>query len=224
MRFTKTSGEYANDESFYIWDGSSVVYSSPPFVSSVTVSFEHCFEPTINNQYRIQFVDARKDSWNPDSLLQIEGSYGNIVFKNYMTEMEEEFSGWNTVLFNDAEWSSLAVNGVIPLPTSTQYYRVSFAGIASMAAYEVRFNYRYGIVAYVNGVEIYRDNMPSGEISQTTLAMGFYESYAFRGTLRSAVEVADDSVLAVEIHLYEGSSASPNETAFAAITCSRGPP
>ena len=233
MRFTKTSGEYANDESFYIWDGSSVVYSSPPFVSSVTVSFEHCFEPTINNQYRIQFVDARKDSWNPDSLLQIEGSYGNIVFKNYMTEMEEEFfplslynpipshtiwkfsqsesTGWNTVLFNDAEWSSLAVNGVIPLPTSTQYYRVSFAGIASMAAYEVRFNYRYGIVAYVNGVEIYRDNMPSGEISQTTLAMGFYESYAFRGTLRSAVEVADDSVLAVEIHLYEGSSETIRE-------------
>ena len=39
-----------------------------------------------------------------------------------------------------------------------------------MAAYEVRFNYRYGIVAYVNGAEIFRDNMPSGSVTAESTA------------------------------------------------------
>lgn len=43
--------------------------------------------------------------------------------------------------------------------TGVEYLRKSFVGIANMAAYELALNDRYGIAAYINGVEVYRDNL-----------------------------------------------------------------
>ena len=182
---------------------------------------------TNNNQYRLQMIDSQGDSWAYNSVLQIEGVYGNIVFKHYMSSNQEEYfplslynpiltnaewkfsqtfsSNWNNYPFDDSQWSSAAMHAEIPSPSATQYYRMQFSGIEDMAAYEVRFNYRYGIVAYVNGAEIFRDNMPSGSVTAESTASGSYSSYAFRGVLRSAVEISASSVLCVEIHMETGS-------------------
>ena len=226
----KTSGPNAQDESFRIWGGESIVYTSPPFASSSSITLDQCLPATTNNQYRIQMMDSRGDSWSYTSTLQVEGVYGNIVFKHYMSSLLEEFftlslynpittnsewkfsqtyaNNWNNVPFDDAQWASLAMNGEISAPSATQYYRMAFAGIGDMAAYEVRFNYKYGIVAYINGVEIYRDNMLPGAVTEQSTANGAYESYAFRGVLRSAVEISTASVLSVEIHMQPDSTES----------------
>ena len=173
-------------------------------------------------------LDSQGNSWSYDSVLQIEGVYGNIVFKYYMSTNQEEYfplslynpiptnaewkfsqtfsNNWNTYSFDDSQWSSISMHAEIPSPSATQYYRMSFSGIEEMAAYEVRFNYRYGIVAYVNGAEIFRDNMPAGSVTSESVASGSYASYAFRGILRSAVEISTSSVLSVEIHMESGST------------------
>ena len=69
-----------------------------------------------------------------------------------------------------------------------------------MAAFELQLNYRYGVVAYINGVEVYRDNMADGEPTSSTPATGSYTTYTFHGVIRPANEVTVSSVLAVEVH------------------------
>ena len=117
-------------------------------------------------------------------------------------------ANWMTNQYDDSQWTSLSINDTISQPTSTQYYRYSFNGIVGMAAYEVRFNYRHGIVAYMNGAEIYRDNMAEGIVSGDTAATGSHSNYTFRGVIRGGQEVEGSSVLAVEIHMTSDSSES----------------
>ena len=85
--------------------------------------------------------------------------------------------------------------------TGVQYLRKSFAGITNMAAYELALNYRYGIAAYINGVEVYRDNLPEGTLSSSTLATGSYSTLEYHRILRPGANVASSSsLLAIEIH------------------------
>ena len=69
-----------------------------------------------------------------------------------------------------------------------------------MATFELQLNYRFGVVAYINGAEVYRDNMPDGEPTSSTVATGSYSSYDYHGIIRSANEVTVSSILAVEVH------------------------
>ena len=85
--------------------------------------------------------------------------------------------------------------------SGTQYFRKQFAGLANMAAYDVRLNYKAGVIAYINGVEVYRDNMPAGTVTSTTAASGQYQTTNYRGFIRPGSEVASQqSILAVELH------------------------
>ena len=83
-----------------------------------------------------------------------------------------------------------------------------------MAAVITQFQYGHGIVAYINGVEIFRDNMPAGDVSQGTMASGSYATAEYHGVIRpAAVAEAAQSVLAVELHFTDGSIYSINCTA-----------
>jgi hypothetical protein len=57
---------------------------------------------------------------------------------------------------------------------------------------------------YLNGTEVYRDNMPTGTIAYNTLALvaigGADESTFYPGTISSSLLVAGTNVIAVEIH------------------------
>ena len=56
------------------------------------------------------------------------------------------------------------------------------------------------IVAYINGVEVYRDNMPEGAVSAGTMATGGYSTYDYHSVYTSASGAESASVLAVELH------------------------
>ena len=108
-------------------------------------------------------------------------------------------SDWKTILYDDDTWEEMSSAMV---STGTQYFRKHFAGMSSLAAYELRVNYQYGVIFYINGLEVYRDNMPSGDVSFATPASSSYESLAYRGVIRSASEVTSVvNVLAIELHL-----------------------
>ena len=59
----------------------------------------------------------------------------------------------------------------------------------------------YMSVVYVNGEEVYRDNMPAGPITSSTSATGSYALASYHNVIRPGSEVsATASILAVEIH------------------------
>ena len=164
--------------------------------------------------------DSANDSWSAGAYLAIYGPYDNLVFKNYMTEStfettiftvntpvpkeaswkysSSEENGWKSSSFDDSTWN------IIPRETTvlgTQYYRIPFIGVPDMAAVDLRFYYSEGIIAYIDGEEIYRDNMVDGEVNTMTPATGSYMSLTYHGIIRSADIVRfPSSILAVELH------------------------
>ena len=108
---------------------------------------------------------------------------------------------WTDYSFSDSSWSGVTLGSVTTSASGTQYFRKQFVGLANMAAYDVRLYYKAGVIAYINGAEVYRDNMPDGDISSSTAASGQYTDVAYRGFVRPGSEVASQqSILAVEVH------------------------
>jgi hypothetical protein len=123
-------------------------------------------------------------------------------------------TSWKNANFDDGSWpSGQAILGFgegyiqTKLPTGfiTYYFRKSFAlsdPPANLARLTLLANYDDGFVAYLNGQEVVRRAMPSGTISDNTLASshegGSYESIDLTAHLSKLVIGAN--VLAVEVH------------------------
>ena len=240
FKFVKYSGMYANEETFRIYDGNVLLYTSPTLVSSEPRTIEECLTSSTNNQYSLQLIDAYGDSWSSPAYLEIVGEYGNVFFKATMTDKElDEFplsmnyaiaqgatwkmtsgsitDGWTAYSFSDSDWSDATLGSVTVTASGTQYFRKQFVGLANMAAYDVRLKYKDGVIAYINGAEVYRDNMPGGVVTSTTAATGSYPSLDYHGFVRPGSEVnSQQSILAVEVH-FQNAQTSVDFNAYLAL-------
>ena len=194
---------------------------NPPSLSPI----EQCLTSSNHNQYDIKLLPISDNSWPAGSYLTIFGKYDNAVFKTTLTASTEEShvlslyygieqnalwkmasgsvtDGWNVYSFSDSSWLDATLGSVSTTTTSgTQYFRKQFVGLANMAAYDVRLYYKAGVIAYINGAEVYRDNMPEGDVDSATVASGEYSEIAYHGFIRPGFEVTDQqSILAIEIH------------------------
>ena len=127
-------------------------------------------------------------------------------------------AGWQGSLFDDSGWS----NGVAQLgygdgdeatvisygPDSTNkyitsYYRHAFTapdpvGITNLS---LRVQRDDGAVVYLNGIEIFRNNMPTGAVTQSTTALTAIDDDSFHGKqVNSALLLAGPNLIAAEIH------------------------
>ena len=227
----KKTGDNANEESFQILGGTTVLYTSPTFANSATRTLETCLATSSSNIYTLKMKDKGNDSWANGAYIEIQSVYGNTVFKGMMTDNTQEtyqFSlltpighnadwkytastsgNWKDVSFSDNDWTTVTLGSTSQTASGTQYFRKAFTGVNNMAAIDVQLQYKFGVVAYINGVEIYRDNMPDGAISPSTPSTGSYGSYAYHGVIRSAsVAQASSSVLAVELHFSNAESST----------------
>ena len=120
------------------------------------------------------------------------------IKKNQLWKMTSSVSGnWKDYNYSDNDWTSVTLGSVTTTVSGTQYFRKTFTSIANMAAYEAQFNYRCGLIAYLNGVEILRDNMNDAG----TQATGCYASTSYHGIIRPGSEVSStQSILAIELH------------------------
>ena len=226
MKFIKNSGSsYANEESFEVYDGSTLLYTSPTFANNEERTIEECLTSSTNNQYTLRLIDSYGDCWYSKSYLRVYGQYGNAVFKNFMTASDEETyqislyygiyendqwkmatgsvtGSWTEYNFAEGSgWSQETLGYVSGSVSGTQYFRKQFTGLANMAAYDVRLYYKAGVVAYINGAEVYRDNMDPGTVTSDTPASGQHSTIAYRGFIRPGAEVnSTQSILAVELH------------------------
>ena len=215
---------FAHEESFKVYDGSTLLYTSPTFANNENRVIEQCISSSTNDQYVIDMIDSYGDSWSTGSFLTIYGKYGNIVFKNMLTDSRKETytvslhyaiqknalwqmtsgsasTGWTTYSFSDSTWTNAQLGSVTTAVSGTQYFRKPFVGLANMAAYDVRLYYKAGVVAYINGNEVYRDNINAGTVTSSTAASGQYQDISYHGFIRPGSEVANQqSILAVELH------------------------
>ena len=216
-----TSTGIAYEEWYQILNGTTVLKEGTWFPEGESTS-EYCLTATTNNQYSIKLRDGYRDSWKNGAWVSVAGEYGNVVLKTMMVENSEELfalslyypvkkneewrmtssliaDDWMDVDFDDDGWNAVTL-GSVSAVSGTQYFRKTFIGLPNMAAYEVSMNYQFGIIAYVNGVEEFRDHMEEGEVTAATPSNGAFESYEYHGFIRPAGEIESLSVLAVELH------------------------
>ena len=237
VKMTKKTLSWGQEESFKIYAGSSVVFTSPVFEVNAERVMQECLPVTQSHMYRIEMSDSAGDSWSDGAWLQIQDINDAVVFKTMMTGSREEtqnfglyspilksgdwkFSntmenGWNQYSFGDSQWNEVTLGTSTQETAATIYFRKTFVGVTGMAAILTQFKYTEGIVAYINGAEIFRDNMPAGEISQSTPASGSYSTTDFHGVIRpSYVAESAQSVLAVELHFTDATSRSISFDAY----------
>ena len=122
-------------------------------------------------------------------------------------------SSWTTLSYNDASWSS--GNGILGFgdgPTTTltsgnitYYFRKTFniTDTTQWADLDLDMIRDDGAVVYLNGTEVWRDNMPSGTITSATLASstvsGSDESTYFNENIANNL-LTGSNIIAVEIH------------------------
>ena len=216
----------------------AVSYTSPTLVDDQERTLEVCLPATTNSIYTLTMKDST-DSWTNGAWIEIKDINDHTVLKYIMTDYTEETvdfslyspinknaewkysnsfqSGWNTANFADGSWTSFIAGTSTQQSAGTVYFRKMFTGVTGMAAVDAQFLYSHGIVAYINGVEIFRDNMPAGDVSQGTMASGSYAVADYHGVFRSAaVAEASSSVLAVELHFTDATQREIDFNAFLA--------
>ena len=242
LEFRMKCKGYCNEQKVQILNDWGVLYTEPVYVNFVDSVNQVCLEKTNNEMYILNLMDTFNDRWDTGSYLTILGEYGNVFYKGYMIDKSRETfplslhypirknsewkvtnnaqGSWMQTTYSDDSWSTETLGSVTGTYSGTQYFRKQFIGIEGLAAYELRMNYRYGVVVYVSGNEVYRDNMPSGAVTADTHASSQYESVSYRGFIRPSLDIAQSGVLAIELHFtQDASSTTVDFDAFmAAIT------
>jgi hypothetical protein len=139
----------------------------------------------------------------------------------YRDDGSDQGTAWRSAGFNDASWPSgpaqlgygdgdeATVVSFGPNASAkyiTTYFRRSFpvTNPASFASLNLRILRDDGAVVYLNGVEVFRTNMPAGAIGAGTLAAtaigGTDESTFISTVLSPSALVAGTNVIAVEVH------------------------
>ncbi len=149
----------------------------------------------------------------------------------YLAAATAPAATWNTPAFVDTAWltasgqigaGDASITSTINLGPSTArypaiYFRKNFnvvdpAAINSLLAQVIRDD---GVVVYLNGIEVYRDNMPTGSIAYATLAAAsgsdYTEGVPHSFSIDKSLLVPGNNVLAAEVHQ---SSATSSDLRF----------
>ncbi len=138
----------------------------------------------------------------------------------YLDNGSNQGTAWRATSFSDGSWASgpaqlgygdgdeATVVSYGPQSNNkyiTTYFRkaISVADAAVFTGYTLKVRRDDGIVVYINGVEKYRNNMPTGTIAYNTLASANASDEGntwFSTTLAAGSLVTGTNVIAVEIH------------------------
>jgi len=155
---------------------------------------------------------------------------GNILiasnsFWNYLDDGSDQGTAWRAPDFDDSSWASgpgqlgygdgdeATVVSFGPDPANkfiTTYFRRAFdvgdaSAVSNLVLHVLRDD---GVVVYLNGVEVYRNNLPPGPISFTTLASSVVadENAYVAASISIAPLVSGRNVIAAEVHQVNGTS------------------
>ncbi len=134
---------------------------------------------------------------------------------SYRADGQDLGTTWRTPGFDSSGWASGPAElgwgdgdeaTVIPTGAVTQYF-VKHVNVANPSLYQtvtVRLRRDDGAAVYVNGIEVVRDNLPTGPLTAATLASDFTfgneESIFHEYQVPSSLFTAGDNTIAVELH------------------------
>ncbi len=145
----------------------------------------------------------------------------------YLDNGSNQGTSWISTTFNDASWATGNAElgygdgdettsvSYGPSPSNkyiTTYFRKTFTVSNPSQFYSLNLEVVRddGAVVYINGTEVWRDNMPSGVISSNTMASSAIalgsESAWNQVSISSTYLVAGNNTIAVEIHQESGGS------------------
>lgn len=154
------------------------------------------------------------NGWTP-GLVSAWWIPSGAVWKYYDRGQLAPGADWRTAACDDRDWLAGATrlgfgnNGELTTVSNatTVYFRRAFTvnNAAALTALEAHLIRDDGAVVWLNGVEIFRSNMPAGTVGYATLASscatGADESRWFTNAVDPAKLVEGTNILAVEIHL-----------------------
>ncbi len=209
--------------------GNIVTINPSDFGYSAAVNIEiaaGAFKDLANNNYA-GINDAT--TWNFNTEAAPSGPQTFIAFGaswKYLDNGTNQGTTWRASSFNDAAWASgnaqlgygdgdeATVVSFGPNSSAkyiTTYFRktINISNPAAFSAFNGSVKRDDGVVIYVNGTEVYRNNMPTGTIAYTTLASSAASddgNTPQNFTISPSAFVSGDNVIAVEMHQNAGTS------------------
>jgi hypothetical protein len=184
------------------------------------------FKDLANNNYA-GITNATTWTFNTEN--QVSGPQSFISYGaswKYLDNGSNQGTAWITTSFNDAAWASgnaqlgygdgdeatvLSYGASSTAKYITTYFRkaISISNPLAFSAFSGSVKRDDGIIIYVNGSEVYRNNMPTGNTTYTTLASAAASddgNTAQNFTISPAALVSGNNIIAVEMHQNAGTS------------------
>lgn len=204
-------------------NGNTVTIDPTDFANNAIVNIEIAagvIEDLAGNDYA--GITAATD-WNFTTQDIVQGPQTFISFGSswkYLDNGTNQGTAWRATNFNDAAWASgnaqlgygdgdeATIVSFGPNANSkyiTTYFRkaITISNPLAFASFSGSIKRDDGVVIYVNGVEVYRNNMPAGTISSSTLASSAASddgNTAQNFTISNTAFVSGNNVVAVEMH------------------------
>jgi hypothetical protein len=229
-----------------IYDGNTKLGSivSPPYTANLNdpsnglhvlraVSFDNSGIRRTSGPVNITVTAPLPPSSPPIALMYLQT---NAPWRYWVTNVTAPV-GWQNVGFNDNAWSNgiarLGFNLGLPSPTNintpfyggpsasrftTAYFRTPFVvnDPAAVTNLTVTFARDDGIVVYLNGAELFRNNMNTGTVAYATLASGNASDngqtyFTYNYVVPPAGLLAGTNIISAEVHQ---SAANSSDMAF----------
>lgn len=133
---------------------------------------------------------------------------------NYYDYENEPSGDWKTIGYNDSSWNSgnavlgfnngenTSLNSVI----ITAYFRktISISNVSSIINIDIGAIRDDGLIVYLNGLEVWRDNMPTGNVSYNTEASSYIKGTSETTWINQSIFnnlVEGNNIIAVELHI-----------------------
>ena len=108
-------------------------------------------------------------------------------------------SGWQQAAFDDNAWA-IAAGAPCPVERFRYHFSLSDDEAKNTRALELIAQYQHGFVAYLNGTELARSNLPPGVLKDTTPAKQVKTPEPEHYYASASALHAGDNVLAFEVH------------------------
>jgi uncharacterized repeat protein (TIGR01451 family) len=208
----------------------NIVFVSNNIITSVGVATNEAppAGTAVNNGHLGMQIDIDGNGTNNTTIIAMGDTW-----KYYATGSAPAGS-WKNLGYNDAAWASGPTEmgygdgdeatcipsgggGTLCAPTGNKYIAsyfrktVNIANPSSFGSFILNVERDDGVVVYVNGIEVLRDNMPTGVITYSSLAVANVEDAQISVSLANSLFISGNNDIAVEVHQ---SSASSSDLSF----------
>ncbi len=228
-----TSSDPDGTISTYAWtklsgpsSGTIASASSATTAVNSLVQGVYSFQLKVTDNSGATALDTVAVTVNPGTVLTTTTVMDYGASWKYLANGTNQGTAWTAAVFSDASWSSgngqlgfgdgdeATVVGYGPDANNkyvTTYFRktLSIPNAPSYSNFTLNVKRDDGIVVYVNGVEVYRNNMPTGTIAYTTLASAAASDdggTVQTATIASSYFLNGNNTIAVEVHQNAGTS------------------